>query len=370
MKNVQEANQTSESVDEELKFIFNVLNGDRKLRREMLAHYKSGGDRHLHTSAQITKMCEQALASLDRYSPEAMMSTPGRRRFSGALKRADAVTAERGRDEKNKKKAKSSAAEETAGDLSARREAAHAAPLAVEAAAAAIQAIAPRQRIFAVVMEEKISGQVNGEAVFWSKVPGGVSGLKAEVKTMLPLVHGFIDKVENNRRELLSKADKTIKTVVIRRQMMFVKKVVVWEGIPIDTGDWVVKPQHEQHPPREVVVKAEAQAVLGLLSTTHTFRRFFLARESPWKPGTGPVVGQVRCESGEVRRGFACRWCLRDPNFGSSSPPAPPTNLQHWGSVACFLNAEERAGVAFLFMNTRTTSTFAAKTAAARKGGE
>ena len=257
----------------------------------------------------------------------------------------------------------------TAGDLSARREAARAAPLAVEAAAAAIQAIAPRQRIFVVVMEEKISGQVNGEAVFWSKVPGGVSGLKAEVKTMLPLVHGFIDKVENIRREQLSKADKTIKTVVIRRQMMFVKKVVVWEGIPIDTGDWVVKPQHEQHPPREVVVKAEAQAVLGLLSTTHTFRRFFLARESPWKPGTGPVVGQVRCESGEVRRGFSCRWCLRDPNFGSSSPPAPPTNLQHWGSVACFLNAEERAGAAFLFMNTHTTSTFAAKTAAARKGG-
>lgn len=46
--------------------------------------------------------------------------------------------------------------------------------LPVELAAATIEAITPGQRVFAVVAEEVIKGQVNRESAFWSKVPGGV----------------------------------------------------------------------------------------------------------------------------------------------------------------------------------------------------
>jgi hypothetical protein len=70
-------------------------------------------------------------------------------------------------------------------------------------------------------------------------------------------------------------------------------------------------------------------------------------RESPWKPGTGPIEGKVQ-------RG-AMQPLSAGPKLRDSSPPAPP---QHWGSVACFLDLGglQRTGWLF-FCPTRSTGT-------------
>jgi hypothetical protein len=356
MKNIQEANQTSESVDEELMFFFNVLKEDRQLRREMLAHNKNGGgSRHVHTKEQIAKLCEQALDSLTRYSTEAMKGVPGRRHFECALTKADDEQAMHCCEVKSDKKAKSKAAAETDADLVVRQQAAHTAPLAVELAEAALLAITRGQRLFAVVMEEKITGQVNREAAFWSKIPGGVAGLTAEVRAMLPIVASIIGRLEEFRNESLPKADIVVKTVVVKRwkELLVEERTTKPSGFKTSGLRWADKEQ--QQVSRTAAVHPNAQAVQGLQSTVKSLRSFFLARESPWNPGTGPVMGQVLCASGEVRRGFACSRCLLDPNFATSSPPAPPVRLQHWGSVACFLSPGElRQAGHLLFMQRRT----------------
>jgi hypothetical protein len=359
MKNIQEANQTSESVDQELTFIFNVLHEGREQRRALLDHYKSGGGKHLHTKEQIMKLCEQALASLPRYSADAMAAVPARRSFSCTLTDTDRATANHCQEIKNERKAKSRSAAESEAEQAARLEEVHATPLAVEVAEAALLSITHKQRLFAVVMEEKITGQVNGEAAFWSKVPSGPSGVFAEVKRIFPFITSMIQKWERKNKASLLKADKKTTSVVIKR----------WLELVFDehTGkaEWVATTARG---PKTVAVHTNAQVVHGLVRIVRSLRSFLFSRESPWKPGTGPVEGQVSC-MGKVQRGAACSRCLRDPNCGTSSPPAPPTRLQHWGSVACFLDLGDLQRIGWLlFCPTRSTGTNAARVAVERQG--
>ena len=98
-----EANETSESVDDELRLIFNVLNDDRRLRRELAANTKTR-DRDNHTKEQLVVLCEQALQLSERYNWTNMKDIRGRRSFIGSLENADSVTSKRGADVKNGKK--------------------------------------------------------------------------------------------------------------------------------------------------------------------------------------------------------------------------------------------------------------------------
>jgi hypothetical protein len=221
MKNVQKANETSQSVDEELMLIFNVCGSSRLARRSMLEHTKSGKGRHVHTLAQIQELCKQALEMLDRYSEDAMQKVPGRRSFIGSLAAADIITASRGATVKDQKRS----SRKQASDLSpavfaAAHTAAFAAPLGVQRQEATLLAIAPRQRIFSVVMEEKNYLQRNNETAFWSKIKGGVKGMKLELSRVLPLISGIVSKFSGISAAISPShlADKVVTMVTTRGQ--------------------------------------------------------------------------------------------------------------------------------------------------------
>jgi hypothetical protein len=351
MKNTQRANETSESTDDELKFIFNVLRDGRQHRRDLLAHTKGGSERHLHTKEQIMMMCTQALALLPRYSLEAMNGIGGRRTFIGALKAADKITAERGAAVKNAKKtARSRANDRTTAEWDDAQAVSTALPLSVQRDQASMLAITQRQRIFAVAMEEKILSQVNNEGTFWSKLKGGVDGVKREVKMLLPLVGSTLAKlVDGTNRDRL--ANKPVTMVLSRGPFRVLRD-----------SQWIIVPGLRN---KELKVHANAQAQHGLLSVVASLRRAFFSRENPWKHGTGAVEGQVTVRGGAIQRGFSCPYCLRDGR-----------KLQHWGCVACFLDERSRKAIgACVLMNTLTRSLLrqkseTAKTAAAREGCE
>ena len=163
--------------------------------RCMLELTKSARGRHIHTKvprpfdfnnevsydcslrltlAQIAKLCEQALQLSERYNQESMKDIRGRRAFVGSLTSADEITATRGFLTKQQKK---DARKRDTGELSAAERSAIEAesartPLGVQSEETALLAITPSQRVFSVLVEEKITGQVNGEATFWSKIKG------------------------------------------------------------------------------------------------------------------------------------------------------------------------------------------------------
>jgi len=355
MKNVQMANESSESVDQALMFIFNVLGDGRRLRRKMLAHTASGNRRHLHTKEQIAELCKQALVLLKRYSPEAMKGIRGRRSFGGSFQAADKTTARRGATVKNEKKNARKPSDPTPADWGASEAAARASPLAVQVEEMALLAIVPRQRIFAVVMEEKITGQVNSEAVFWSKIKGGVKGFLAEVRKVLPLVRGALGVLRGVQRL----KDHAVGKVATRGPPQVLRLD------PQGKGKWVPLAPELWGGPKTLKVHPAAQAQHGLLSVVGSLRRALLARESPLKHGSKAVVSEVPVVGGSIQRGFACPYCLREER-----------KLQHWGSVACFLDLKDRRAVGVcVLMNTHAKSllrmeSWAAKTAAAREGRE
>ena len=106
-------------------------------------------------------------------------------------------------------------------------------------------------------------------------------------------------------------------------------------------------------------IKARGQwlpAVKSFLSMKirgRSLREGFLGRESPWKPGSGAVEGEVTIKGGRIQRGFACLYCMRNGR-----------KLQHWGSVSCFLTPKEREAVHFFFMNAHVGRLLRLKSAA------
>ena len=105
---------------------------------------------------------------------------------------------------------------------------------------------------------------------------------------------------------------------------------------PDGKGKWVALAPELWRCPKELPVLPAAQAQHGLLSAVGSLRRAFLARESPQKHGSKAVVGEVPVIGGSIQRGYACPYCLREER-----------KLQHWGSVACFLDLKDHraAGV-------------------------
>lgn len=348
MKNVQEANETSESVDEELMLIFNVLYDDRQLRREMLDHTNSGGGRHVHTREQIVKLCEQVLALLPRYAWEDMKSIGGRRTFQGLLEAKDRETAQRGTAVKNEKKASRKTTDFTDTEWAAAEAAVRAQQLSVQIEAATLEAITMRQRVFAVVMEEKTKGQINASAVFWNKIKGGKAAVLLEVRCVLPMISPFFKDTN------LSLKDTEVKTVKTRGPRRI-----------LASGAWTAVAGSR---PMSSAVKKEAQVVYGLLSTLESFRTAFFARESPWKPLTGSIEGAFTVNN-STKFGYACPYCKRKKTHtqGVLKGKTTEEKVVHWGSVACFLTLSERAEVGVLvLMNTHSSRTKAAGVAMSR----
>ena len=154
-------------------------------------------------------------------------------------------------------------------------------------------------------------------------------------------------------------ADKAVETVTTRGPYRI-----------FQVGAWV---EVSSAAPRQKVINvpAKLQSQHGLLSVVNSLRRFFFSRECPWKNGTGAVEGAVTIKGGSIQRGWACPYCLRDDGKGGK------VRLQHWGCVACFLDAKSRKSIGVLsLMNTLATSTGrrssakseAAVTAASREG--
>lgn len=167
-----------------------------------------------------------------------------------------------------------------------------------------------------------------------------------------------------------TKASPKVETVLARRsrfRLVIIGMCDGKSGKQIAEYKWQTALQQQW---KLIPVHRDAQVVFGLLVTITSVRGAFLARESPWKPGTGVVVGEVSITNRKaIMRGHACDYCLRDPYFSSKHPPAPPLKLQHWGSVACFLDLVDRKALGvLLFMHTRTTRTHAFKVAAVRQG--
>ena len=266
-----------------------------------------------------------------------MKGIRGRRAFVGSLTSADEITATRGFLTKQQKK---DARKRDTGDLSAAERTAIEAeakqmPLAVQKEEAALLAITPSQRVFSVLQEEKVTGQVNGEAVFWSKLKGGVGGFLAETQVMLPFVHFALKLLAV--RGLKDEKVKELETrgparVLLNGAWVSSTSPSSWRAkfLSASPASWLAK------------VHLKAQAQHGLLNKMASLRRARLARENPWKSGTGAVEGEVAVKGGAVQRGFACPYCVREGR-----------RLQHWRCVACFLSgADRRALGVFVFANT------------------
>ena len=312
-------------------------------------------------------MCEQCLEMLMRYDSEAMKGVSGRRSFIGSLTMADKMTAKRGAGvkEKNMETRARKAAPRSAEEWAARAAAARTEPLPVQRHQATMQATTPSQRIFAVVMEEKIFGQTDKAAVFWTKVTGGVNSFLAEVNMLLPLVGSVVATLKARApagapaTHLERIGNITVKTVTTRGPPLFLRSTSdgksEWAPVSVEWGG-----------PKEIQVNAHQ---FGPLSVVSSWRRAFFARESPWKAGTGAVEGELpvkgRLTKVAIRRGEACPYCIRDGR-----------KLQHWGCVACFLDPESRRALGVLvLMNTHLKSLVrlgskAAETAEARAGPE
>ena len=194
MKSLQAANETSSSVDDLLFLVFNVLGDSRKERREMLAHTKGeGARRHLHTREQIQALCKQALEMIRRYDAEVMVTAlPSKASLAGSHKAKDTETAQHCAEVKNKKKTTRKTKVLTTEEWEARRVASQALPLAVQTTETKINAITQNQRLFAVMMEETILGQVDKKGVFWNKLTGGKNGLLGEMQSGLPFVRSLL----------------------------------------------------------------------------------------------------------------------------------------------------------------------------------
>ena len=190
MKNQSQSNQTAASRTEDLKFIFNVLREDKTERRELVANTKSGAHRHNHTKEQLQLQAKQCCELVqERYSKDAMIDISGRRYFQGTLKATDKITANRASQVKaSKKSARANSNQVTQGERDATHAAILASPMAVQVEQAAVRAITKRQRVFAVVMEEQVTGQVNGAAAFWNGMGGGVADFRRESANLMPLV--------------------------------------------------------------------------------------------------------------------------------------------------------------------------------------
>ncbi len=344
MKIMQMANQTSSSVDDELMFIFNVLGELRKSRREMLGHTNGeGSSRHLHTKQQIVELCEQALAMLERYSPQAMAaSSPSKRSCVGLHRDKGMVTAKLCAASKSARRDARRALPRSNQDWDAAEAAAHAAPHAVQVEAAALMSITRRQRVFAVVMEEKIRGQANGESVFWSKLKGGARGFRQELGVLLPLVHSALLKTA--RREVFR--DGEVRTVTTTGKVHRLTTVRIGERARHIFLLRTPKPESS------ISLRVPSRRH-GLMAAAKSLREAFLGRESPWKPGSGAVEGEVTIKGGRIQRGFACLYCMRNGR-----------KLQHWGSVSCFLTPKEREAVHFFFMNAHVGRLLRLKSAA------
>ena len=220
----------------------------------------------------------------------------------------------------------------------------------MQLAEANLLAITQSQRIFSVVMEEKIFGQINNEAVYLSKIKGGAQGLVAELQKVSPLISSILKIIRVGGK---SASAKSVTTVLAR---------AVPSRILTPNEEWVDGPQPVRGP-RSLTVHVNAQGRHGLASKAKSFLQAFFARENPWKAGSGAVEGEVSVKGGAIQRGWACRYCLRDGR-----------NLQHWGCVACFLDLESRKTLGILvLLNTNAANLIrqhseAAKAASAREG--
>jgi hypothetical protein len=339
MKIVMESNETSESVDDELRLIFNVLTDDRRSRRALAANTKSR-DRDNHTKEQLVLLCEQALQLLERYNWTNMKGIGGRRTFIGSLENADSVTSKRGADVKNKIKEARVKPNVTAEEIVSFQAAAFSTPLPVQLKEAALMAITQRQRIYAVVMEESIPGQATGELVFWTQVTGGAESVLLEARKVLPFIHNILRKLKINGINRVQ--DKSVATVMTRSSPRHLK--LRDESSFTGELEWeTVTNPNACSGPKLLNVAKVVQSQHGLISIIRSLCRAFFGRECSWKKCSGAVEGEVPVKGGAIQRGFVCPHCVRDDR-----------NLQHWGSVSCFLTVRERKAIGCIFMNTYT----------------
>ena len=375
MKNQSQSNQTAASRTEDLKFIFNVLREDKTERRVLVASTKSGANRHNHTKEQLQLQAKQGRElTQERYSSDAMKLISGRRNFIGALTAADQITANRASQVKaSKKSARAKSNEVTQAERDATQAAIFALPLTVQLDRAAVLAITQSQRLFAVAMEEQVAGQVNGSAVFWNKIKGGVHAFRRESVNLMPLI-GFamlthlphVTRLENTKVTVVKTKGPKRVILLINETDSKGKPRRRYEWVPVagerpsEAKVWVPEPP-EKEPKR--FDKYDYDVQHGLLSTMKSLRNAFFSRESQWKHGGTPIEGEVTILGGSIQRGFACPYCKRDDR-----------KLQHWGCVSCFLDGNSRKAVGqLILMNTCSKYLLrkhseAAKTAATREG--
>jgi len=126
---------------------------------------------------------------------------------------------------------------------------------------------------------------------------------------MLPLVSAVIKKVDASRGKALAKASSKVETVLARRSRLRLVATGMRNGRSgkrLVEYNWQAVQQQQQQQQKLIAVHPMAQVVSGLLATITSLRAVFLGRESPWKPGTGVVVGQVMATTGEVMRQRLC----------------------------------------------------------------
>ena len=167
--------------------------------------------------------------------------------------------------------------------------------------------------------------QANGETKFWSKLKGGAKGFYKELGGLLPLICSALLRTSCGGHTL---KDEVVTTVTLTGK---VYRIDEYGKVRCQIAD--------NRPVKTISLRPTAKKK-GLLTAASSLREAFLGRESPWKPGSGAIEGEVTTKGGRVQRGLACPYCIRDGR-----------KLEHWGSFSCLLGPKDRKGAHFLFVD-------------------
>ena len=191
LKVEQTASATQTAVDQKMAHNRNILHDQREERTALVAHCMAGSrNEHNHTAEQVVLGCQQMLKDCDRrYSNERMQLIGSRRKFSGSLTAGDKRIHKKAAMRLESKFLASGRALLSDKDWEAKDRSAVQALTRHEQSLEAIKSVTSEDRVLAVLMEDKVVGQVGATKTFWSYL--GKDDLVNSFSAHLPLASGF-----------------------------------------------------------------------------------------------------------------------------------------------------------------------------------
>ena len=194
LKVERNASATQTAVDQKMAYNRNILHEQREARCVLVGHFTAGNrNEHNHTAEQIILGCEQMLNDSERrYSKERMAVISSRRKFARSLTAGDKEIHKRAAKRLDSKFEASGRV--LLGENEWQEKERHAVQELTrhERSLESIKSITCEDRVLAVVMEDKVVGQVGATKTFWAYLKR--EDLEDCFRKHMPLGYGFAKK--------------------------------------------------------------------------------------------------------------------------------------------------------------------------------